>query len=98
MEMLNYNNLSKSELFEMFKIKRYKNKNKLKFISKHQKDIFFICKWVFFEDDFYDLQIDFYKKNQSFKNYENEILYDNSNLYSFFDDVIDLYQYIDIKE
>jgi len=40
MEMLNYNNLSKSELFEMFKIKKYKNKYKLKFISKHQKDIF----------------------------------------------------------
>ena len=94
MEMLNYNNLSKSELFEMFKIKRYKNKNKLKFIFKHQKDIFFICKWVFIKNDFYDLQIDFYKKNQSFKNYENEILLNNNNLFSFFDDVIDSNQYI----
>ena len=94
MEMLNYNNLSKSELFEMFKIKKYKNKYKLKFIPKHQKDIFFICKWVFIKNDFYDLQIDFYKKNQSFKNYENEILLNNNNLFSFFDDVIDLNQYI----
>ena len=94
MEMLNYNNLSKSELFEMFEIKRYKNKYKLKFIFKHQKDIFFICKWVFIKNDFYDLQIDFYKKNQSFKNYENEILLNNNNLFSFFDDVIDSNQYI----
>ena len=47
-----------------------------------------------YKNDFYDLQIDFYKKNQSFKNYENEILLNNNNLFSFFDDVIDLNQYI----
>ena len=83
----NHDSLNYSQLIKLFKIKRYKNKRKLKFISKFDKSVYFVCEWS--NDDIYDLNIDFYKSKVCLKNCSDLLLVNNHNLYMFFDDTID---------
>jgi hypothetical protein len=84
----NYDSLDCSQLNKMFKIKGYKNKRKLKFISKFDENVYFVCEWS--KDDNYDFNIDFHKSKICLKNCSDLLLVNNHNLYMFFDDIIDL--------